>query len=87
MQEGLLLDAICNRSLQRENPTLYKEIGDLFAARNKVAHIGHKTLKPGEDLRAHVKTAQDAFAWLESVIAEQGPTQAAEHAMYSPKRG
>ncbi|MFG1620203.1 hypothetical protein ACGFI3_46280 [Nonomuraea wenchangensis] len=76
----LLMDAICQRSLQRENSALYTRVEKLFAARNKIAHIGHKTLEPGEDLQAHVKTAQDAFAWLNSIITEHGQTQAAENA-------
>jgi hypothetical protein len=74
------MHAICERSLSIENPRLFTRVQGLFTARNKVAHLGRKKLQPGEDLSVHLKTAQEAFEWLNSVLAQHGRAGAVENA-------
>lgn len=71
------MKAICGRSLSDENKVLFSRVQKMFSARNKVAHMGGKALQADENLLGHVETAREAFAWLNSVVAEHQPSETA----------
>jgi len=60
------LDAVCGRSLRRDDKNLYKAAVSLFEDRNTVAHRGGVGLDPGQ-LGKHFQTAQSLFSYLDSI--------------------
>lgn len=59
------LDAVCGRSLKRDDRDLYKKVNSLFEDRNKVAHRGQPV--DSSLVSAHALTAERAFGYLEEV--------------------
>ncbi|MFD0883859.1 hypothetical protein ACFQ08_04715 [Streptosporangium algeriense] len=62
------IEAICGRSLKKENKDLWKAVDRLFQIRNKIAHAGGEGLAIG-DLKGHSETALQAFEWIDSLIS------------------
>jgi len=60
-------EATTSRSLRKEYPALYKKLGNLFTARNRVAHQGEAT-DHGEAY-GHVETAVASVAWARGLIS------------------
>jgi hypothetical protein len=75
------MDSICNRSLRKEDMTLYRNIEHLFQDRNKIAHKGGKGVSDDKVLRGHIKAATWAFVWLNELHV--GKVQSS----YKPVRG
>jgi hypothetical protein len=66
------LDAVCGRSLRRDNRDLYKAATQLFTDRNTIAHKGGGEIEPGR-LPAHLKTAVSVFNYLNSLQSTDHP--------------
>jgi hypothetical protein len=63
------MDAICGRSLRTENRVLHKDISLLYENRNRIAHRGGTGLSTDDVLRGHITSADQAFDWLNDIIA------------------
>jgi hypothetical protein len=60
------LDAVCGRSLRRDNRELFNAVKTLFEDRNRIAHRGGEGLDTSE-LGRHIATAQAVFTYLEAL--------------------
>jgi hypothetical protein len=62
------LEAVCGRSLRKENIDLYKDIDLLFQDRNRIAHKGGDRVSADDILKKHIRSAKSVFDWLDGIL-------------------
>ena len=64
------MEAICGRSLRKENLALYKEVDLLFRDRNNIAHKGGTRVSSDDVLLKHISSAKSTFEWLDDILSQ-----------------
>jgi hypothetical protein len=62
-----LMKTTQGRSLRDDDRPLFNRVKELFELRNRIAHRGAGASR--DEARAAVRSAMDAFAWLERISA------------------